>query len=71
MKKDDFEQALWRLLMSVPLETRKQWDETDLLIWWGEAQKDNSYLTWERSPGPLWQHVKGMCRDLIGKQAVQ
>ena len=70
MKKDDFEQALRRLLMSVPLEERKKWDEFDLLTWWTKAQKDDSYLTWERCSGDIWQHVKVVCRDLIGQSAI-
>ena len=71
MKKEDFKQALQRRLMSVPLEERKTWNEFDLLSWWTEAQKEDSYLTWERCPSHLWEHVKVMCRGLIGNKAVQ
>ena len=70
MNKEDFKKALRDKLRKIPLETRKKWNETDLLGWWGKAQTEDSYLTWERAPGDVWQHVKGMCRDLIGTNAI-
>lgn len=69
MLKTEFEAALRSKLRSVPLATRKMWSDNDLFIWWLEAKKDDSYLTWDRCPGDLWQWVPGMCRDLIGKNA--
>lgn len=69
MNKEDFQNRLHDRLRKVPLETRRQWNETDLLIWWGQAVAEDSYLTWERATGGIWQHVKSMCRDLIGPNA--
>lgn len=69
MNKEDFRKALRDRLAKVPLETRKKWNETDLFGWWMKAKED-SYLTWERASGDVWQHVKGMCRDLIGPSAI-
>jgi hypothetical protein len=66
MKKEEFRLALRDKLGKVPLETRKKWNDTDLYIWWLTAKAEDSYLTWERSRGDVWQYVPGMCRDLIG-----
>lgn len=70
MKKEDFRKALQEKLGKVPLKTRMMWNEGDLLIWWNEARASDSYLTWERAPGNVWQHVKGMCHDSIGPNAI-
>ena len=71
MKKEDFKLAVQGKLRMVPLETRKQWNDTNLLVWWGKTKAEDSYLTWERCPGnDVWQWVPGMCRDLIGKDAI-
>lgn len=70
MLKEQFRQALRARLGEVPLKTRQTWDNTNLLVWWSEAQKEDSYLRWERAPGDVWQHVKGMCPDLIGPNAI-
>ena len=69
MNKEDFKQRLREKLRKTPLETRKQWTDTDLFIWWTKAKAEDSYLTWERCSGDLWQSVPGMCRDLIGNDA--
>jgi hypothetical protein len=69
MNKEDFKQRLREKLRKTPLETRKQWTDTDLFIWWTKAKAEDSYLTWERCSGDLWQYVPGMCRDLIGNDA--
>lgn len=70
MKKEDFKQTLKDRLRNIDLKERQQWTDADLLIWWGEVQKKDSYLRWDRATGDLWQHVKIMCKDLIGKKAV-
>ena len=69
MKKEDFKQRLQEKLCKTPLETRKKWTSSDLFIWWLQAKADDSYLTWERCPGDLWQYVPGMCKSLIGNDA--
>lgn len=69
MLKQAFRTAVRDRLRQVPLEARKTWNETNLLTWWREAQAADPHLTWERAPGDVWQHVKGMCRDLMGKDA--
>jgi hypothetical protein len=70
MNKEDFKRAVQEKLRRVPLETRKQWNDTDLFVWWGNAKAEDSYLTWERCPGDVWQWVKGICDNLIGKNAI-
>lgn len=70
MKKEDFRMALRDKLGKVSLETRQTWSDTDLYAWWLKAQVDNSYLRWERASGDLWQHVRGICQDLIGPDAM-
>ncbi len=70
MNKEDFKRAVQERLLKVPPETRKQWNDTDLLVWWANARVEDSYLTWERCPGDVWQWVKGMCGNLIGKDAI-
>lgn len=70
MKKEDFEKALRDKLREIPLETRQNWEEKDLNVWWWTVKKEDSYLTWERATGDVWQHVKGMCDDLIGTRAI-
>ena len=53
-----------------PLEIGKTWNETNLFVWWTAARAADSYLTWERAPGDhVWQHVKVMCGELIGRDA--
>lgn len=69
MKKEDFKRAVREKLKHVPLETRKQWNDTDLFVWWCKAKTEDSYLTWELCPGDVWQWVKGICGDLIGQNA--
>jgi len=51
----------------VPLDVRRTWNDTNLFGWWAEAINKHPRITWERCPGNQWQHVKGMCRDLIGE----
>lgn len=70
MQKEDFRKALRDKLGKVSLETRKTWNNTDLYDWWRKAQADDSYLRWEQVSGDLWQHVPGMCQDLIGPDAI-
>jgi len=70
MNKEDFRNALRDKLGKVPLETRKKWNDNDLFTWWLKAKAEDSYLTWERAPGDVWQHVPGMCRELIGPNAI-
>ncbi|REG60067.1 hypothetical protein B0G80_2850 [Paraburkholderia sp. BL6669N2] len=70
MKKEDFRQAIRTKLGQVPLETRKGWNGTDLLLWWLAAKDENSYLTLDHSSGDLWQRVHSLCIDLIGNAAV-
>jgi hypothetical protein len=70
MNKEDFKQELRAKLRKVPFETRKEWNDTDLFIWWGQAREADSYLTWDGCPGDVWQRVPGMCKDLIGKSAI-
>jgi len=70
MKKEDFKQALREKLKKVPIETRKEWTSTNLFTWWVQAKDEDSYLTWERCPGDVWQSVPGMCKDLYGKGAI-
>jgi hypothetical protein len=55
MKKKEFEQSLRDKLRKVPLETRMTWKDTDLFVWWLKAKAEDSYLTWERCHGDLWQ----------------
>lgn len=66
MKKEDFRVAVRAALRKVSPDTRRDWDETELLIWWNKAQVEDSYLRWERAPGDVWQYVKSFCHDLIG-----
>lgn len=66
MKKEEFRQAVRAKLQNVPVETRKQWNDTDLLVWWMKAKSEDPYLTWERCRGDLWQQIPGICRNLIG-----
>jgi len=70
MNKEDFKQALREKLSAVPRETRKKWNDTDLLLWWGEVCRTDSYLRWERCPGDIWQSVKGFCDDMIGDNII-
>jgi hypothetical protein len=70
VKKDAYRDALRLRLRGVPLETRRKWNETDLMVWWNRERQKDTYLTWERAPGDPWQHVKGMCSDLIGPKAI-
>ena len=70
MNKEDFKQALRQRIKEVPLETRKKWTGTELLIWWGQTKAKDSYLTWEKCPGDPWQWVSVMCNDLIGNEAI-
>ena len=70
MKKVDFEQAVREKLKKIPLESRKQWNNTDLLIWWTEARAEDSYLTWEGCRGDAWQWVPEICRGMIGKSCI-
>ena len=70
MNKDDFRSELRKALYQVPLEARKTWKERpNLFLWWTETQFIDPNLTWTGARGPLWEHVKGMCSDLIGKDA--
>lgn len=70
MNKEDFKEAVRGKLRNVPLETRRLWSSTDLLEWWKQAKANDSYLSWEKCPGgDVWQWVRGMCSDLIGKDA--
>ena len=69
MKKEDYREALRDRLRRVPVETRRAWTHTDLMMWWIQEREKDSYLKWERAPGDPWQHVKGMCDDLIGPKA--
>jgi hypothetical protein len=71
MKKEDFRNALRDKLTKVPLEVRKTWNDTDLFAWWLKARAEDSYLTWERAHGDIWQYVPGMCRDLTGPDAMR
>lgn len=70
MEKKEFTQALRDKLREIPLETRKTWKTSDLLVWWMDARAKDSYLTWESCHGDLWQYVSGTCSDLIGKKAM-
>lgn len=70
MKKEDFRQALRMRLMQIPAASRKTMTDYELLLWWNQIKQEDTYLTWERAPGDLWQHVQEMCRDLIGPSAV-
>jgi hypothetical protein len=70
MRKQQFKKAVRDKLRQVPLEIRKTWNETNLFVWWTAARAADSYLTWERAPGDhVWQHVKVMCGELIGRDA--
>lgn len=69
MEKEDFKEAVRGKLKKVPLETRKLWNDNDLFVWWSRARAEDSYLTWEKCSGDVWQWVPGMCSDLIGKDA--
>jgi hypothetical protein len=70
MRKQQFRKAVRDKLRQVPLEIRKTWNETNLFVWWTAARAVDSYLTWERAPGDaVWQHVKLMCGELIGREA--
>ena len=69
MKKEEFRQALREKLSRVSLQERKTWSDTNLFMWWLTAKAGDSYLTWERCSGDVWQHVPGMCSDLIGQNA--
>jgi hypothetical protein len=70
MKKEQFKFKLRESLGIVDFEKRKKWTETDLFGWWLDTQKENPNLSWERATGDLWQHVKGMCKDMIGNNAI-
>ena len=70
MKKEDFRNRLRDKLGKVSPEMRKTWNDTDLYVWWVTARAEDSYLTWERAHGDVWQYVPGMCRDLIGPNAI-
>jgi hypothetical protein len=71
MKKEDFRQRIRdQLRTTVPLEARKQWDDTKLFVWFMKANSEDPYLTWEGCRGDVWQRVPGMCNDLIGPAAV-
>jgi len=70
MKKEDFKRRLRGHLLKVPLETRKQWNDTRLFYWFLKVKSEDPYLTWNRCPGDVWQWVPGMCKDLIGPAAV-
>jgi hypothetical protein len=70
VKKEEFRRALRDRLKQVPLETRKTWSDNDLHVWWTRASREDSYLTWERATGDVWQHVSGMCSDLLGPRAI-
>lgn len=70
MKKADFCASLQDKLREVPLATRQAWEVKDLYIWWLGAKKKDSYLTWERAHGDVWQYVPGMCQSLIGRNAI-
>jgi hypothetical protein len=69
MNKDDFKRALREKLQKVPVETRKQWDDTNLFGWWAKMKAEDSYLTWDHCTGDVWQWVKIMCHDLIDQNA--
>lgn len=69
MKKEDFQQAIRGKLGEVPLESRKQWNDTNLLDWWNKVRAENSYLTWDHHPD-AWPWVKGMCANMIGERAI-
>lgn len=69
MKKAEFNLAVRDKLEKVPYEIRKTWTNKELLQWWEDAIAQDSYLRWEKCHGPLWQHVKGVCSNLIGKKA--
>lgn len=71
MTKDEFKTALRKKLRETPLKTRKTWDKSSLLGWWGQAQEEDSYLVWKGHTGSVWQHVKLMCDDLIGNNAIE
>ena len=70
MKKEEFRNALRSKLGKIPLELRKGWNDTDLFTWWLKARAEDSYLTWERARGDVWQYVPGFCGDLIGPNAI-
>lgn len=70
MKKEEFCNAVRNKLREIPLETRRKWKDIDLMSWWQKVKAKDSYLTWERAHGDIWQHVKGMCKDLIGSKAI-
>lgn len=70
MKKEEFEHAVSEKLKRIPLETRKQWSELNLLGWWEQAKAEDSYLTCENSKAKVWPLVKISCQELIGKDAI-
>ena len=70
MNKEGFEQALREKLQKIPKETRNRWSDSDLLVWWNKARVEDSYLTWKHCPGDIWQWIPGMCRNLIGQDAI-
>jgi hypothetical protein len=69
VRKADFRTGVRSMLMSVPLETRRSWDETHLFGWWLEASHKDPNITWGSSASTLWSQVKMICADLIGPRA--
>lgn len=70
MNKEDYCNSLRNKLERIPLDERRKWSETDLFYWWLKVIEEDSYLRWERARGDVWQYVPGMCRDLIGPNAL-
>lgn len=67
MIKAEFDHAILRKLEKIPLGVRRQWRESDLMVWFFSEQSKDTYLRWEGCKGDIWQHVKGLGINLIGK----
>jgi hypothetical protein len=66
----DYERALKKKLQEIPLQTRQQWNETNLLSWFEEVTRNDSYLRCERCPGSPWQRAKNICKGYFGSDAI-
>jgi hypothetical protein len=70
VNKEEFKKAVSAKLKKIPLEDRREWDETNLLGWWSKAKADDSRLNCGSSGASDWELVEMCTRDLIGKDAL-
>jgi hypothetical protein len=66
MNKENFNKAVRERLNKVSIKERRNWDGTDLLTWWADAQKEDSSLHCS-TVGDNFRQVQSTCKDMYGE----